>query len=634
MFTLETRRLRRSVGSRRGAALIATLVVVSSLMCVLYVATSVSTVDVKESRRAVDGVRTQYLAEAGVERGLNFLAQAVKNTSVSDPLRGVNSLFAAAQTFTPYSAEPVMDGAAQVGAYTVTMTRLAQTTSSITVQIDATGYSPDAPMALAPGREISSWRALRTVVEYSLAPSEVFNYGYFINNWGWFYGNTIFCYGNVRSNGQFAVAGYSPTVGGQPLYEGVSMNAGSASLSGYRDDNGDNLLNGGDGGVWSSWDIVGAQNLQGVGGQASNQHEFQDPIEMPNLTDLSIYEAAAIAEGGTITVGGIPVANGVVGDQAGEKQNLYLVGTSANPIVLDGPVVVRGNVIIKGVVTGQGTIYSGGNVYCPDSITYKNAPATPRPTDNTQAATEAWLTSNWNKDFLGLFARENVVIGNFKDPTWQFYEAWWMADPLNASKEDAGLDGIPNTRPGIDGILGTADDDVLEGDGVFTVEHYTAADQSLGLIPPGKNVGDAIPGTGEDIDGDGVYDPQTTLANVILTTPMDTANWAGNMPVGGVADYSTISSMYAGNLDAVFYTNHSVCYTVFGGSPDKINGAVVSRNENIVYGTPSIQINYDARLLGGSSGLAAGWLPVAVQPAEILRWTQLDNDPNRYLVAP
>ena len=52
----------------------------------------------------------------------------------------------------------------------------------------------------------------------------MFDYGYFINNWGWFYGNTIECYGNARSNGQFDVHGYSPTVTGQPVYDDVAWN--------------------------------------------------------------------------------------------------------------------------------------------------------------------------------------------------------------------------------------------------------------------------------------------------------------------------------------------------------------------------------------------------------------------------
>ena len=106
-------------------------------------------------------------------------------------------------------------------------------------------------------------------------------------------------------------------------------------------------------------DIVGATNIQGNGGLASNQHEFEDPVEMPNLSDLSQYETEALTAGSSISIGGTPMTNAVFGDEGGETGNLYLIGTAADPIVLDGPVVVQGDVIISGHVTGQGAIYAG-----------------------------------------------------------------------------------------------------------------------------------------------------------------------------------------------------------------------------------------------------------------------------------
>ncbi|MSR60895.1 MAG: hypothetical protein EXS08_00415 [Planctomycetes bacterium] len=477
-------------------------------------------------------------------------------------------------------------------------------------------------------------RAGFTLLETCVAPSEVFDYAYFINNWGWFYGKTIYAKGSVRSNGQFDAAGYSPTITGQPHYDEVSWNGVAATLTGYVDDNGDGLKDGNDGGTFSGWDIVAAQNVQGLGGQASNQHDFQDKVPMPNLSDLSLYESSATQENGSITIDGVEVSDAVYGDEPGELPNLFLVGTAAKPIVISGPVVIRGDVIVSGVVTGQGAIYSGRNVYCPNSITYANPPTSARPADNTQAATEAWLTSNWNKDLLGLFARENVVVGDCTNWLWQYYENWWMSDALNSSLEDAGADGIPNTKAGRDGILGTSDDDLLEGDGLFTIEHYSAEDEDLGLIPEGMSVGDPLAGSGEDIDGDGAYDDGANLADVVLTKPLDTATWGGNMPLGGIASYSSIASLYANTLDAIFYTNHSFCYLVLGGSPANINGALVSRNENIIYGTPSITINHDSRLLGGASGRASAYLPLALQPVEVLRTVILDSDPNHCAEAP
>ncbi|MCY2959634.1 MAG: hypothetical protein NTY35_05650 [Planctomycetota bacterium] len=626
------KRLNKDRDSERGSAIVGVLVVLVGIMGIVYATGTTSVVEVRDSRKAIDGVRASYLAEAGAERGVQFLEQAVKNTNMISPLNGLTSLFAGGDTITPFIGEGVMNDGNRVGGYTVRMTRVATTTASITIAIEATGYFPDAPSALPEGQEVSEWRAVRSTVRYSLAPSEVFDYAYFINNWGWFYGNTIRAFGNARSNGQFDCAGYAPTITGTPIYDSVAWSGSSANLAGYNDDNGNGLTDGNDGGTFAGWDIVGAQNVQGNGGQASNQHDFQDKIEMPNLSDLTQYEANAIASNSSITIDGVTVSNAVYGDQPGEKQNLYLVGTTAKPIVLNGPVVVRGDVLISGVVTGQGAIYSGRNVYCPKSVTYKNGPATPRPANNSEAATEAWMSANANKDFLGLFAREHIVVGDYTDGTWQAYVNQWMSDPLNASAEDAGADGIPNTLAGRDGILGTADDDVLEGDGIFTIEHYTEEDAALGLIPAGKSVGDAIPGTGEDIDGDGVYDPQATMAQIPVQNPLNPTNW-GNLS-STIASYSSIASLRATKLDAVFYTNHAFCWLVLGSEAARINGGLVSRNESIIYGTPFMDVNQDARMLGHSSSKFANLLPRTVQPMEVLRWVQLDTDPNRYAVAP
>ena len=621
---------RPRAGSRRGSALLATLLVMVVFAGLLYAASTLSHVEVKESRRAIDDVRAQYLAEAGVERGLAFLRQAVANQSAFDPLGGLTALFAGGPTISPLLSQPVLNQGAQVGSFSISMTAVEQTADSVTVAIDATGYVPASPAELPAGRQLKAWRAMRTTVRYALAPSQVFDYAYFINNWGWLYGNTIRVNGNARSNGQFDAAGYRPTVTGQPLYDQVSWDGANAVLSGYRDDNGDGLLDGNDGGVFAGWDIVGAHRVRGNGGVASNQHDYQPQVEMPNLNDLTRYEARAAQLGSSITIGGAALSGPVYGDEPSERQNLYLNGTWDNPIVLDGPVVVRGDVIITGYVTGKGAIYAGGNVYCPDSVRYKNPPSAPRPADNTQAATEAWLSSNWDKDFLGLFARENVVVGDHTNSTWRHYVSSWMGNSMNSSGEDAGVDLIPHTGPGRDGIVGTADDDVLEGDGSFTVDHYTEHDAELGTIPPGKNVGDPIPGTGEDIDGDGVYDGTLGLADLDFSSPLTPGHWGGMQTP--IVRYRDIASLSASQLDAVLYTNHSFNWVVTGGQAARIRGALVCRNENVVYGTPELVVDYDARLLGGNTGAAAGLLPTTMLPPQVLRWMDLETDPNRYLV--
>ena len=635
MHRLETESRRgRARRSKGGTALVSTLVVFTGVFGLLYATSLVSIEEASEARDSIDQVRAEALAEAGAERGMNFLALAVEKTEGVDPIDGLVQLFDGNGVFTPYTGETLTAAGTKIGEYSVTMRLLDAQVDEVTIAIDATGYLPAAPQNLPEGTRVQEWKAVSTTVRYSLTPSQVFDYAYFINNWGWFYGNTIVCNGNARSNGQFDAAGYSPTVSGQPIYDDVVWNGTTATLIGYQDDNLDGLEDGNDGGVFSGWDIVGAENLQGVGGNPQNQHDFDGYVGMPNLSNLGSYEASAKQESGSISIGGMQVSNAVWGDEGGEKQNLFLYGTPSDPIELNGKVVVRGDVIIFGTVTGQGAIYAGGNIYVPDSVTYLDPPTSERPADNTQAATEAWLSANWNKDFLGLFAAENVVVGDHTDSDWRSYVGGWMSHSLNASAEDAGIDNIPNTRAGLDGILGTADDDVLEGDGVFTVQTYTQQDADLGLIPAGFSVGDPIPGTGEDIDGDGQYDGTTTLADIDFDSSLTTSEWGGNMPPGGISKYSDIATLTATHLDATFYTNHTFAYVVVGSETAKINGALVSRNEDIIYGTPTIEINYDARLLGGRSGLAGGLLPHLTEAPEIVSWRVLDRDPNRYTVAP
>jgi len=447
--------------------------------------------------------------------------------------------------------------------------------------------------------------------------AQVFDYSYFINHWGWFFGDTIVSNGNVRSNGQFDFGGYASTINGSPRYESAS----GADLIGYMDDNNDGVTDGSDGGVYSGFGIVNAADIRGMGALVQNQHTFEGNIPMPNLSSLTWYEQQAISQGASIRVGATTYVNGVLGDSAGEKRHIALVGTAANPIVINGPVVVRGSVIISGVVTGKGTIYSGGNIYVPKNLTYLTGPTTPRPGSNTEAATEAWLTANLAKDALGLFAREHVVIGNYTNSSWQSNVSSWVNHPLNKSKEDAGSDGVQNTRSGADGILGTADDDTLEDDGAWTVSTYTAADAVAGLIPAGKNIGDVIPGSGEDIDGDGVFDNTTAMSEFNVPAALNNTNWAGNVLGGTTATFSSISTLNISQIDAAFYTNHTLAALMINsGGNIKMNGSIVSRNESIIYGANQIIMNHDERLSGRGGDFFGFYVPKAWDPLEIRQW--------------
>ncbi len=620
--------------ARRGSALAATLIVFTGIAGLLVASIQLSSDELTESRQALDGVQATALAESGIEVGKLALANAAAKTMVHDPLEGIRSMFATGQldeegnqVLAPldlHSAEPLLSNGVSVGEYSTTLSLVEDTAMGLTVAITSSGYYPAAPENLGPKQALRAWDSITVTVQINLEAGKVFDNAYFVNNWGWLYGNNITVNGNARSNGQMDIGGYRPKITGQPLYDSVAWAGNQATLGVQTDE----------GGLASGWDVVNADRAQGTGSSGVNIQAFESQVEMPNLTDLSRYEDLATDANSSISIGGVTVAGSIVGDDPGEAQNLYLVGTRANPIELNGPVVVRGDVIISGYVTGQGVIYSGGNAYVPDSLEYANGPTSSRPGQNSRQATESWLSRSKDKDFLGLFASENIIVGDYTNSNWSRYVDGWLQSPLNASKEDSGLDFIPGTAAGRDGISGTADDDLLEGDGVFSTETYTDADAAHGLIPDGFQVGDPIPGTGEDIDGDGQFDDTVRVADFTISSPLRTSHWEGNMPVSGIARYSDIASMYANTLEGVFYTNHAFSWVVFGRQPANINGAMIARNESIVYGTSQLNFNYDARLLGGGKGFLSDLLPMTLRPMAIVQWRRNHEDPLRTRVRP
>jgi hypothetical protein len=621
--------------------LVVALVTTLFAAALAWSAVSVGTADRSDAAHELQKVEARSLAEAGLHRAMATVRSTMR-LDVFDPVAELDKLLfvngdtTQPQTWTVAADEPLVRNNRTYGTFTVVVTAVANADDSRDLTITATGYVPDRANVRAKATS-------QAVVRAGLQPGEVFDYSYFINNWGWFYGDTILSHGNVRSNAQFDAANYAPSVFGTPRYTSMSLvDPAHPDLQGYQDDNKDGITDGSDGGIYSGWNIVNSGNVLGMGGLTKNQHDYDAQIPMPNLNDLSTYEVRAKQANASIQIGGgtdasgnpLPpttVCNAVLGDEPGEMQNVVLIGTAAKPIILNGPVVVRGDVIIKGVVTGQGTIYSGRNVYVADNLTYLNGPSSYVPSDESEATTEAWLAANQGKDFCGLFAKKHVVMGDFTDGWWRMFVNWWLQDPMNSSAEDAGLDGMPNTRAGRDGILGNEDDDTLEGDGVWTVDHYTQAQADLGLIPAGKNVGDPIPGTGEDIDGNGQYDGTTQLSEFDLSAALDSGQWAGNVPAG-TTSFSSLSSIAITDVNAALYTNHTVAMlTLAWGQDFHLFGSVVSRNESLIYGTNTMNLYADRRLSAG--GEFGTMLPRTLAPLKVLSWTQLDADA-RVLVTP
>ena len=613
------------IDDQRGGVLVvlpATMLLAVALMLSTMM---LSTENMTDVNRETKRLQAYYVAKAGVERQVFDIKQMTSNAVLVNPFDAIEN-FHDHKTYrdsvklaanpAPPNQVPLIALGGPVDANADLLAAGVDLPGTFDVSLHIEGFDPLNPGAMSNSRRFVTIRStgwvpnrdapgavshtIETTVLVELSASEVFDYAYFINNWGWFYGNSIKARGNVRSNGQFDAGNYTPEIAGSPRYLGANGN----DLYGYLDDNDDDVRDGTDGGIYAGWEVVGANNVRGmagtdVAGEKVNQHDFDGHIDMPNLTDLSLYEQHGISNGSSVSIGGVTMTDAVYGDNAGESGNLVLIGTPTNPIEIDGTIVVRGDLIIKGNVKGQGVIYAGGNVYVADDVVYQNPPTSPRPSSESEADTELWLSQNTGADALGLFAREHIVLGDYTNSQWRSYVNGWMNNSKNKSVEDAGEDGIPNTRAGVDGIIGTSDDDVLEGDGIWTTETYTALHDALGLMPSGASIGDAIPGTGEDIDGDGKYDAAFQMSEFDLAASLSSGQWGGNLPAG-TSSFNQIATRNIAQFDCAMYTNHALAGLVLNyGGDVTVNGCVVSRNEAIVYGANNLVVNHDARLIGG-----------------------------------
>jgi len=117
-----------------------------------------------------------------------------------------------------------------------------------------------------------------------------------------------------------------------------------------------------------------------------------------------------------------------------EKGSVILIGTLKYPIEIDGPVFIGGDVVIRGFVKGQGTIYAGRNIHIIGDISYLNAPSWPHGTTELTMpayAPEEVRKSNATRDLLGLYARGNIIIGDYTSEDWtadsnmKYMKSYW-----------------------------------------------------------------------------------------------------------------------------------------------------------------------------------------------------------------
>ena len=462
---------------------------------------------------------------------------------------------------------------------TVSLTDMERSASSsirqfarLTLRATATCKSPS-------GVTIS--KIIEETVEYALRRSSVFDYAYFVNNYGWFMGGGVTANGNIRANGNLFLDGESWVNGS--AYAAANSELGSlGAISGtaqfftlaqyWRENNQRTRPTSPTAAGGDSWEM---------GYEGSNELlPYQESLEMPFLGDLADYRAiannagATIKQGGNVLVDGCFSGTGPSGLANGADKGCIVLDGTSKPIEIDGPVVVDSDVIIKGTVTGQGAIYSGRNIYIVGNLTYKNPPSWSKP-DNNPTQT---VKKNESSDMLGLAAKGNIVLGNYTNSAW--------------------MDSVQNyiTPPFVNAYASDPTDASIGYDSTFSGD-YTAKDS-------GKKV-------------EYVYDKKTKKW---LPSAESARRYyesaAGDYVIGKNAQKASITQ-----IDAVLYNNHATMGTI---GQCQINGALICRDEGIIYGS-TVKFNWDIRL-GSTSPDGVDffiYLPMSPATPRVLSWQEV-----------
>ena len=505
-------------------------------------------------------------------------------------------------------------------------------------------------------------------VAFGTGQSPVFDYAYFVNNYGWMNGNTIVINGDMRANGNvnlsastvngFVYAAANDEVGANgtvTLSSSPQIKSAASYRTAYgnrsRPDVGDYDTAGAydapsaNGAIkkpsyaYESGEIVAVNG--GTRAALSNKpivNEYSDSLPMPFVSELDSYvEYAREYDGGsggrltrpaysyTDSAGTVHnIAGGTVsshyngagpsGDASlADKGALVLIGTQANPIVVDGPVVVDSDVIIKGYVKGQGTIYSGRNVHIIGDIIYSDPPTWGHPDADDKAVSER----NATKDMLGLVAKGNIVIGDSTDSSWHSSVDNYIKSGTSSSvvkkyacdPSDANI-GYPANFPG----------------------NYTAIEnvngQQFGKVrtrQESKYVTTSQPQYDRWGRLTGYKDVQTKVTETVFYSANDRRYYET------VCDDNVLKKLKdttgIAQIDAILYNNHGI----FGNiGACTINGSLVCRNEGIIFQN-HLYLNWDSRLFSGSPESVANSLvgmPVSAALPQILALQEVPDEWN------
>ena len=517
-------------------------------------------------------------------------------------------------------------------------------------------------------------------VAFGTGQSPVFDYAYFVNNYGWMNGSSIVINGDMRANGNvnlsastvngFVYAAANDEVnaaGTVTLSSSPQIKSASSYRSAYgnrsRPDAGDYDTAGAYDAPASSGAIrkpsytyENGEIVASVGGTRAAVsdkpivNEYSDSLPMPFVSVLDDYvEYAREYDGGaggkltcpaysyTDSAGAVHnVAGGTVGSHFGgagpsgdealaDRGALVLIGTQANPIVVEGPVVVDSDVIIKGYVKGQGTIYSGRNVHIIGDIKYVNPPVWSHP-DADDAAVEA---ANAKKDLLGLVAKGNIVIGDPSDSAWHNSVDNYIKSGTSSSvvkkyacdPSDADI-GYPATFQGnytaVEDVNGRKFEKVRPVEVQKTREEHYQERYVTGY----NRWGQAQYGYRDAVRQ--VSYTETVLGNAMNRRYYETV--CDDNILKKLKDTSGIAQ-----IDAILYNNHGIFGTPGkSGANFNLNGSLVCRDEALIFSGNGIRFNWDMRLRRKNNrdvNMRVG-LPVGPQDPYTIEWLEISDELN------
>lgn len=365
----------------------------------------------------------------------------------------------------------------------------------------------------------------------------------------------------------------------------------------------------------------------GNGNKIVDNDEFQSIAEASTGT-LSGGVIQEIADTSSYTGSGMPTSGGTSSVAGATGNNLILVGTDTDPIVIDGRVTVDGDVVIKGKVKGSGSIWARGNVYVVGDLTYADG-------TNSNGDRTYGKADDGTVNALGLTAGGNILIGDYLTPrrgdtldpnermtgessgsfgfalseVTLFNRREWARTQQQVPDPNGNMIPNPTYEPGyIPTYYALNDTSDL---GIFV-------NKRVGFDPNTQTwVGKETATSWKQVGT--VYPNGSFPASAVISTLSPTSSWLSEETLKRlwIEDENQRTQGEPFRIDSLLYTNHSIFSMARRRSKHKgktvLNGGLVASDLGIL-SAGGLELNYDERVtqfLGILDYTASTLLPLA-----------------------